>query len=151
MNVTYYSPISGVEHDLGTLYVTCDSLATDCHPIFVSISGPDYISTSGTYQWQATASGGDGTYTYQWYYRVDYQTPTCLYRTNWTLFGTGQTAQHYISVPGYDFDIQVTVTSGGHQQSQVLKAAVASHRSCPMSPVGTASDQNAGTPGGQRP
>lgn len=32
----------------------------------VSISGPQFIQTQGSYEWEAVPSGGNGTYSYSW-------------------------------------------------------------------------------------
>lgn len=128
---TWYSPMSGIEHDLGTLGVACDSLATACAPIFVAIDGPNYITSSDDYEWEAMPSGGDSTYTYAWYYRINYQTPTCVYQTDWTLVSTSKTYARHVSLPGYDFQLDVVVSSGGQEKSAGMGVYLSSHRACP--------------------
>ena len=77
------------------------------HP-FVTISGPTVIETDGEYTWTADAYGGDGNYTYDWYRRIDHQTLTCSYQTDWSHVGTGKIYSSYVS-SGWDYDIRLKV------------------------------------------
>jgi subtilisin family serine protease len=72
----------------------------------VIITGPSAIGTAGSYTWQASASGGDGTYTYSWQYRPQGG-------TTWTTVGTGASYTRSVALSDADFELQVTVTSGG--------------------------------------
>jgi aqualysin 1 len=84
---------------------------TDTHLVTVSngptanITGPTYAFTRGTRTWYANASGGSGTYTYQWQYRVSGGT--------WTNVGTASSYSRYIGYGDYTFELQVIVTSNG--------------------------------------
>ncbi len=74
--------------------------------INVSISGPNTIWSEGSYGWDVSATGGTGTYTYQWY--VDY-----AYGSYTEDAGTGSSAGLYVSGGTGPFAIRVIVTSGG--------------------------------------
>lgn len=73
----------------------------------VSISGPTSIYSAGTYTWQASATGGNGTYTYQWQYLPETG-------TTWSNVGTNSSS-YSRSVGAYagSFYLRVIVTSGG--------------------------------------
>jgi subtilisin family serine protease len=71
-----------------------------------SISGPDYIWAAGTYSWQANATGGNGTYTYQWQYRAETS-------GTWSNVGTSATYSRFVGNYAPAFYLRVTVTSGG--------------------------------------
>jgi subtilisin family serine protease len=76
-------------------------------PPAVSISGPDEIYFAGSYTWEANATGGDGTYSYQWQYRS-------VNSSTWTNVGTNSSS--YTRMVGNyatSFYLRVTVTSGG--------------------------------------
>ncbi len=91
------------------------------HP-FVTISGPTVIETDGEYTWTAEASGGDGNYMYDWYRRIDHQTLTCSYQTDWGHVGTGKTYSSYVSSSGdYDFRLKVEVQSANETASDKIK------------------------------
>ena len=88
----------------------------------ITISGPTVIETSGEYTWTAEASGGDGNYTYDWYRRIDHQTLTCSYQTDWGHVGTGKTYSSYVSSSGdYDFRLKVEVQSANETASDQIK------------------------------
>lgn len=91
-----FSPFGGIVEDLGQLDVTTTSSA-----LSASISGPFFLDATGTYEWQAVPSGGNGTYAYQWY--VGSQT-----------LGTNQIQSMYVDGSG-SFTMSVTVTSGLQQ------------------------------------
>jgi hypothetical protein len=102
-----YSRIDRIEADHGTITVEKPFVS-------VTISGPTYIETPGTYAWQANPSYGDGSYTYQWsVYWWGSETTDML--------GTAQTQQLYIccSTNG-PFDMRVTVWSAGEEGSNLL-------------------------------
>ncbi len=87
-------------------------------PPSVYISGPSSITAAGTYTWTANPSGGNGTYTYQWQYRVQGS-------TTWTSLGTASTHSRTIAAGNVDFELQVTVTSGGATASDTHLVDVA--------------------------
>ncbi|HEX6371931.1 MAG TPA: S8 family serine peptidase [Longimicrobium sp.] len=73
--------------------------------IGANITGPSSISTPGTSTWQANASGGDGTFTYAWEYRVQGGT--------WSTVGSGSSYSRAVATSDPDFELRVTVTSAG--------------------------------------
>lgn len=100
----------------------------------VSISGPTWIDTEGTYTWEAMPSGGDGSYTYQWsVYWHEWG--------SWQTLGTGKTQSLYVTEADGDFDIKVAVTSAGQSASDQLYVnnTICTSGSCPLSVGGTAS------------
>lgn len=80
------------------------------NPVRVSISGPTFISTAGTYTWTASPAGGAGGYTFQWSYRN-------AGSGTWTGLGSGQTQSRFISASTPNFTIRVVVTSAGRTAS----------------------------------
>jgi hypothetical protein len=98
------------------------------------ILGPTDIATSGEYTWTADPSGGDGTYAYEWFYRIDHQTWTCNYQTDWSFVGSDATYSRNVPVPSYDFRIGLRVTSGGETAWTEIKVYVADSDQmiCPM-------------------
>jgi subtilisin family serine protease len=75
-------------------------------PVTVTISGTASITASGSYTWQANASGGNGTYTYSWEYRTQGS-------TTWTPVTGAATYSRTVAVTDPDFDLRVTATSAG--------------------------------------
>jgi hypothetical protein len=76
--------------------------------LYVSLSGTFMITSAGTYDWTASASGGNGTFYYQW--EVDWwDTPF----EGYVAVDTGNPL--YMTLDGCDggFDLRVKVTSGG--------------------------------------
>ncbi|HLL84869.1 MAG TPA: S8 family peptidase [Longimicrobium sp.] len=72
----------------------------------VSISGDDYLYGVSTGSWYATATGGNGTYTYQWQYSTDGST--------WGNVGTNSPSySRSVSQYAPSFYLRVIVTSGG--------------------------------------
>lgn len=71
-----------------------------------SLDGPNTIWTPGYYQWTITPSGGDGTYSYQWY--VDY-----AWGSQSQPLGTGNMTQLWVDENTGPFIIRAVVTSGG--------------------------------------
>jgi hypothetical protein len=69
----------------------------------VSVYGPTYIDTPGTYSWSASASGGS-TYSYQWQESTN----------NSTWFNIGSNSSSYSEYESSDgvFYLRVIVTSG---------------------------------------
>jgi Subtilase family len=87
-------------------------------PVSVYISGPSTISTAGTYTWYANPSGGNGTFTYSWEYRVQGGT--------WTPVGCGCASySRSVAAGNPDFELRVTVTSGGASASDTHLVDVA--------------------------
>jgi hypothetical protein len=79
-------------------------------PVSASISGPDTITTEGTYNWTAAASGGDGsTYSYQWEQREVGGTWSSV-GNNSATYSRSVTAA---ADAGKTYNLRVTVTSGG--------------------------------------
>jgi subtilisin family serine protease len=74
-------------------------------PPAANITGASTISTAGTYTWAANASGGNGSYTYSWEYRVQGGT--------WSVVGSGSSYSRSITSASPDFELRVTVTSAG--------------------------------------
>jgi hypothetical protein len=103
--VTYYSPLGNIERDLGNLTVFGTT---------VSVTGPTFINSPGTYTWTANALGSSG-YTYQWQSSTDGIT--------WVNTATGPAiAQTWVSVSGsiaFQFHIRVIATgsAGGYGQT----------------------------------
>jgi subtilisin family serine protease len=78
-------------------------------PPSVYITGPDYLWSASTYSWQANASGGDGTYSYQWQYRAETS-------STWTNVGSNSaTYSRFVGNYAPSFYLRVIVTSGGVQ------------------------------------
>jgi hypothetical protein len=71
-----------------------------------AISGPWLIDTAGNHQWTANASGGDASYSYQWYYRAGTSGA-------WTPVGTNQTYSRWVDPEDPDFQLRVVVESMG--------------------------------------
>lgn len=85
---------------------TLPKSVTVAEPLTVNLTGPDSIEVSGTYTWRAYASGGTGSYTYQWYYRPPSGSEQAV-GTNSFRYARSVT----YGSPGY-FRIRVLVTSG---------------------------------------
>lgn len=116
---SWYSPLSGVENDLGTLNVVCDPNVTTCYPPpHAAIDGFLTIKTEGTYTWDANASHGDGTYTYQWHYQPDGS-------STWYSLGTGSSASRYVDGSDYPgFALRLVVSSAGMSDTEEVYVAV---------------------------
>jgi hypothetical protein len=78
---------------------------TGPQPPCTTITGPSTITVAGTYTWSANASCGNGTYTYNWESRVG--------TGAWTTVGTASTYSRAVAAGNSDFELRVTVTSGG--------------------------------------
>lgn len=74
--------------------------------INISFSGPNTVWSEGVYDWSVSATGGTGSYTYQWYVEYAYGSYT-------EEAGTGTSAGLYVSGGTGPFIIRVIVTSGG--------------------------------------
>ena len=90
------------------------------HLLTVGISGPTGIESAGTKTWTAVASGGNGTFSYEWERRIDHSTYTCVYETEFGYVGSGDDYSEYISANDYDFRLRVTVTSGTQSVSEEI-------------------------------
>ena len=82
-------------------------------PPTVAITGPTSISSPGTYTWVATATGGDGTYGYQWSYQPQGS-------SSWFALGTAATQARYVSSSTPPFTLQVVVISAAQTASASL-------------------------------
>lgn len=102
-------------------------------PPSVTISGPPYISQSGSYRWTAQPLGGDGSYTYQWYRRTYHHTTTCSYETAWVPVGTGSTLTQQLGRMGYNFLLRVDVQSAGQSSSATTTVRFVEGLICPQS------------------
>lgn len=100
-------------------------------PLAVSISGPSLISAKGTYTWTANASGGTGSYGYQW--SVDYASGSHL------TLGTASSQNVTVHQDDGNFTMHVTVTSGTDQASasEYVTNCIGGGVKCiPVAPVG---------------
>jgi hypothetical protein len=73
-------------------------------PVQVSISGEDTITLAGQYEWMASATGGSGSYTYQWERNDD---------EGWYSAGTASTYTAVVDTGHYAFDLRVIASSVG--------------------------------------
>lgn len=87
-------------------------------PVGVYIDGPVYIDATGNYTWSATASGGTGSYSYQWYFSDNGG-------ATWHLASSSQTQTLYVQTGDPGFSLQVYVTSGSMTSSAEIGVAVA--------------------------
>ncbi|MEW5926603.1 MAG: S8 family peptidase [Gemmatimonadota bacterium] len=85
-------------------------------PVAVTITGPASITSAGTYTWQANASGGNGSYTYAWEYRVQGGT--------WSAAGTGSSYSRSVAMTDPSFELRVAVTSNGQTASDTHLVSV---------------------------
>jgi serine protease len=99
-------------------------------PPVVNITGTTSITAAGTHTWQANASGGNGTYTYSWQYRVQGT-------TTWTTVGTASSYSRAVSLGDPAFELRVTVTSAGQTASDTHLVSVAT---APLGVTVTGSD-----------
>jgi subtilisin family serine protease len=75
--------------------------------VAASISGDDYLYGATSGYWAATASGGDGTYSYQWQYRS-------ASSSTWSNVGTNSSSySRFVGGLAPSFYLRVIVTSGG--------------------------------------
>ncbi len=81
-------------------------------PVSVSISGPNYLPSAGTYSWSANPVPTSGTYTYQWSYMST--------GGSWTNLGTAATQSRSISSGTPDFQLRVTVSSASGSGSYTI-------------------------------
>lgn len=102
-------------------------------PLQVSISGPNTWSTGTNLSWTASASGGTGSYSYQWYERIDHQDGwMCDYQTGWSPVATGNPYGRWVSTMEYDFRVRVVVTSGTQTASSEMKVWGPQQIICPL-------------------
>ncbi len=78
----------------------------------VTISGPGYTISGSPYTWYANASGGDGSYTYQW----EVQDAGASY---WLPGGSGSSFSRTSGYYDRSFTLRVTVTSARASASAV--------------------------------
>jgi hypothetical protein len=102
-------------------------------PATVSLSGPTSFSSSATLTWNATASSGDGMYTYQWSYKPSGATA-------WSaMSSTGASASRSVSSSTPSFTVRVVVSSAGQTATTTLW--VANTGGCVPQPGGPPSPQ----------
>lgn len=114
--LTYETTVSGASHL--DIYSRSEGLTAVANgmkamgmrlstPLTASISGPTSFESAGTLTWRASASGGNGAYTYKWSYRLDGS-------SQWYTFGgTGSSASLGVSASTPSFAVRVTVSSQG--------------------------------------
>jgi subtilisin family serine protease len=76
--------------------------------LYAHISGPNGLYVmSGTFTWNAHATGGTGSYSYQWQHRLEYG--------SWTNVGTNSASYtRFVGKANGSFYLRVKVTSGGY-------------------------------------
>jgi hypothetical protein len=98
-SATIYAGIDGV-------YGSASANVTAAVPLTVSINGPQFIHSAGSYLWEAVPSGGNGTYSYTWTLEVQHSQPT--------FWGTAPDVGMYVDSGSSPYLYwTVTVTSGG--------------------------------------
>jgi subtilisin len=123
----------GAWNHYGAGLLRIHTAATAPPPLQVSISGPNSWSTGSNLSWTASASGGNGTYSYQWSERIDHQDGwSCDYQTGWSPVATGNPYGRWVSSMEYDFRVQVVVTSGTQTASAEMKVWGPQQIICPM-------------------
>ena len=102
------------------------------HPI-VAIDGPHVIYEWDEYTWTAESYGGDGNYTYDWYRRIDHQTLTCHYQTEWSHVGSASSYSSFVNDMEYDFQLKVEVQSASLTTTEYFKVYPANNENivCP--------------------
>jgi len=89
---------------------TSHSVTIAYDPVYASMTGDQTVCSAGTYQWQVNATGGTGSYAYQWsVYWVNTGTTEEL--------GTAQTQSLSVAAWQGDFQLTATVNSGGATNS----------------------------------
>lgn len=103
-----------------TAGVVQDAQGTDrllyAFPVYfgVSVSGPDFIGSSGFHSWEALTEGGDGSYTYQW--SVSYSS------TGYTeTLGTERVQSLWVDYGSGDFVVSVQASSAGQTETASLR------------------------------
>jgi hypothetical protein len=106
---TWYSQWDWVDYELfhiiDTAVVIADTLGIIHNGLGGRVSGPDSIGIASTYAWDANATGGTGTYGYQWKYKNDGS-------STWTSLGTSASQSRAIDNSNPTFTIRVIITSG---------------------------------------
>jgi hypothetical protein len=78
-------------------------------PLVPEISGTSAVQTTGSYTWPGSATGGLGTYSYEWEY---------CQGGNCSVVGTSSSYTRYVAVGDGEFILNLTVTASlGQQQS----------------------------------
>ena len=91
----------------------------------VTVDGPLGIDTTGVYEWTAQPTGGLGSYTFEWFWQIDFQTPTCNYQTSWVSVGDDEDFfETLVSESDYDFRLRVDIDSHGESASGGVKVYV---------------------------
>lgn len=109
---TWYSPISGVDTDLGTYYV-CDGSGFGCVPsplTTVTINGPSSVQENDFCTWFASVSDGTPPYSYSW-------------RKGAAPVGSGSELNMETGTNGFTLTLDVT-DSGGRFGSDVIAVTV---------------------------
>lgn len=88
----------------------------------VEINGPTQLSQPGTFMWQANASGGSGSFTYQWEIRYP------EIGGGWGNLGTSKTQYVMVAEADGDIELRVSVLSGAESATDV--AYVTNTMSC---------------------
>lgn len=88
-------------------------------PVHVSISGPTSIAVAGSRTWTASATGGDGTYSFQWQRSAD--------SINWTNVGTSSSYTEVVDTGSYRFYLRATASSAGKQGTTTISVSVQSN------------------------
>ncbi len=130
-----FDPTVFRNNTLGRYEFTINGKGTYIPPVSVTISGPTTIHTAGNYTWTANASGGTGSYTYTWYYRIDHKKWDCTYETNWVQVGTGPSYNRQVShMWDYDFRLRVDVQSATQNATAQIKVYPAHNGNliCPL-------------------
>lgn len=106
---TWYSPISAVKSELGSLNIVCNPAASTCYaPVVAVINGLRTIRQQGYYTYSVSAAHGDGSYTYAW--QVCNESGTgCINK------GTGSSISLYFSSGDPAVTVRCTVSSAGQQ------------------------------------
>ncbi len=90
-------------------------------PLQANITGPTYLNSGEVGTWQANATGGDGNYSYQWYYSSSYSGPWAAAGSNsstfsWTFYNNSTSLENRY--------VKTTVSSGGEQTSVIKSVSI---------------------------
>jgi subtilisin family serine protease len=99
--------------NLGESLVTTSTYHIESSGLTASIIGDQTVCSAGSYQWQVNATGGNGSFAYQWsVYWVNTGTTQQL--------GTAQTQSLFINGSEGDFQLTAKVTSAGIVKNPTL-------------------------------
>jgi len=105
-NASLYK-LSDIGSSPNRLLYTLPAPVVDPGNLTAEVYGDDYIYGPGTYFWQASVTGGNGTYSYQWQYSVN--------GSSWTNVGTNSsTYSRSVGTRGGSFYVRVIVSSGAN-------------------------------------